>query len=359
MGATCRGMSVEDKKAADQSRHIDKELSQAKKKSAKEVKLLLLGAGASGKSTVAKQMHIIYLNGFGERELTEYKQQLKQNMVANMKALLRGANNLGIPISDSLEKEKELLMDITASEEDPEVEWSEELYKALKVLWSSDGINAAFKRSNEFQLNDSADFFFENLDQYKDLDSYRITDEDILHIRKRTTGILETKFSYSDRNFTMVDVGGQRNERRKWIHCFEDVTAIIFVTALSEYDQVLEEDQMTNRMVESLKLFEDTINNAWFQKKPIILFLNKVDIFEKKIQHSNIGDYFTDYKGGADVDKAKRWIEEQFKERNHSPVNARPLYVHMTMATNTNNIRMVFDACRDIWLSEALDAFSF
>ena len=37
----------------------------------------------------------------------------------------------------------------------------------------------------------------------------------------------------------MVDVGGQRSERRKWIHCFENVTSIIFLVALSEYDQIL------------------------------------------------------------------------------------------------------------------------
>ena len=39
----------------------------------------------------------------------------------------------------------------------------------------------------------------------------------------------------------MVDVGGQRSERRKWIHCFENVTSIMFLVALSEYDQVLVE----------------------------------------------------------------------------------------------------------------------
>lgn len=43
--------------------------------------------------------------------------------------------------------------------------------------------------------------------------------------------------------FRMVDVGGQRSERRKWIHCFENVTSIIFLVALSEYDQILFESE--------------------------------------------------------------------------------------------------------------------
>lgn len=95
MGAGCSNMSGDDKRAAEQSRAIDKELAQAKKKATKEVKLLLLGAGASGKSTVAKQMHILYLNGFGESELIEYKQQVATNMVNNMRSLLLGARKLG------------------------------------------------------------------------------------------------------------------------------------------------------------------------------------------------------------------------------------------------------------------------
>lgn len=43
----------------------------------------------------------------------------------------------------------------------------------------------------------------------------------------------------------MFDVGGQRSERKKWIHCFNSVTSIIFCTALSEYDQVLLEERNT------------------------------------------------------------------------------------------------------------------
>lgn len=47
----------------------------------------------------------------------------------------------------------------------------------------------------------------------------------------------------------LFDVGGQRSERKKWIHCFEDVTAIIFCVAMSEYDQVLHEDETTVSML--------------------------------------------------------------------------------------------------------------
>jgi hypothetical protein len=45
--------------------------------------------------------------------------------------------------------------------------------------------------------------------------------------------------------FRIFDVGGQRSERKKWIHCFEDVHAIIFIIAISEFDQVLLEDDTT------------------------------------------------------------------------------------------------------------------
>jgi GTPase SAR1 family protein len=356
MGGTCGKVTAEDKAAADKSRAIDKELLQAKKKATKEVKLLLLGAGASGKSTVAKQMHILYLNGFGENELAEYKAQIATNMVNNMRNLLLGAQKLGIPISNSLKQESQTVL--AFEEDDEEIDWTSELYDAIRTLWADQGIAAAFQRSNEFQLSDSTRYFFDNLERYKDLKNYHVTDEDILHVRKRTTGIAETKFSHNGLNFTMVDVGGQRNERKKWIHCFEDVTAIIFVAALSEYDQVLEEDNTTNRMVESLKLFEDTINNDWFNRKPIILFLNKVDIFEQKlVAGSSLGDYFSDFKGGSDVSKAKKWVHEQYDTRNHAP--NRQVYIHLTTATDTSNIQMVFDACKDIWLSEALDTFNF
>lgn len=86
----------------------------------------------------------------------------------------------------------------------------------------------------------------------------------------------------------MYDVGGQRNERKKWIHCFDEVTAVIFVAAISEYDQVLYEDNTQNRLVEAINLFEEICNSRWFEKTSMILFLNKRDLFEDKIAIKDI-----------------------------------------------------------------------
>ena len=112
--------------------------------------------------------------------------------------------------------------------------------------------------------------------------------QDILRSRVKTTGICEINFLLKGMNFRVFDVGGQRSERKKWIHCFEDVTAIIFIVALSEYDQVLVEDETTNRMHESLRLFDSICNNKWFVNTSIILFLNKKDLFEEKILRSGL-----------------------------------------------------------------------
>lgn len=123
------------------------------------------------------------------------------------------------------------------------------------------------------------------------------TNQDVLRSRVKTTGIIETTFHIDELVYRMFDVGGQRSERKKWIHCFENVTAIVFMVAVSEYDQVLVEDESVNRMQEALTLFDSICNSKWFVKTSIILFLNKIDLFKEKLVRSPMGKYFPDYTG--------------------------------------------------------------
>jgi guanine nucleotide-binding protein G(i) subunit alpha len=113
---------------------------------------------------------------------------------------------------------------------------------AVRGLWRDPGVKEAVRRSREFQLNDSAVYYFNSIDRMATPD-YLPTDQDILRSRVKTTGITETKFQVGELTYKLFDVGGQRSERKKWIHCFENVTALVFLVSLSEYDQMLYEDE--------------------------------------------------------------------------------------------------------------------
>ena len=189
--------------------------------------------------------------------------------------------------------------------------------------------------------------------------NYLPTLQDILRVRVPTTGIIEYPFDLDSIIFRMVDVGGQRSERRKWIHCFENVTSIMFLVALSEYDQVLVESDNENRMEESKALFRTIITYPWFQNSSVILFLNKKDLLEEKIMLSHLVDYFPEFDGYGpkkDAQAAREFILRMFVDLNPDPDKI--IYSHFTCATDTENIRFVFAAVKDTILQLNLKEYN-
>ena len=349
---TCVDMSPEEKKARRRSREIDKSLKEEGIQAAKRVKILLLGAGESGKSTLLKQMKIIHQNGFTSEERMEYRPLVYSNTIQSLVDILRAITKLGIAFSqEDREADRNMVMGVVLRMEDTEA-FSGDLLAAMQRLWVDTGLQQCFSRSNEYQLNDSAKYFLDDLGRIGGKE-YETTTQDILRTRMKTTGIVEEHFSLKDRSFRLYDVGGQKSERKKWIHCFEDVNAIIFCAALSEYDQVLREDETTNRMHDSLQIFDSLCNNKWFPNTCIILFLNKKDQFEEKILRSSLTTCFAEYAGAQEYGKAAAYIQAQYEaKKNKSTTNE--IYCHMTCATDTTNIKFVFDAVSDIILSNLL-----
>eukprot|EP01097_Dermamoeba_algensis_P002972 TRINITY_DN2187_c0_g1_i4.p1 TRINITY_DN2187_c0_g1~~TRINITY_DN2187_c0_g1_i4.p1 ORF type:complete len:201 (-),score=59.13 TRINITY_DN2187_c0_g1_i4:167-769(-) len=182
---------------------------------------------------------------------------------------------------------------------------------------------------------------------------YMPTQEDVIHTRVRTTGVIETTFEMGKKKVRLVDVGGQRAERRKWMGCFEDVTAVIFCVALSEYDLKLAEDGTTNRMQESLKIF-DELCQKWFKNTTIILFLNKKDLFEKKILVSPLKATFPEYTGADEFTPASDFIKDKFLKQDKQENPEGRIYPHLTCATDTNHVKVVFDAVKETLLKAAL-----
>ncbi|KAG5941332.1 G protein alpha subunit [Claviceps monticola] len=346
----CVSSSSEEAEQKKKSQAIDKVIEEDSKRLRKECKILLLGSGESGKSTIVKQMKIIHLKGYSNDELYNYRPTVFKNLVECVKAVITAMDQFGIrPQMGGNKSHIDYLLSYQA-EPGPQARIDPQVGVAVQSLWADPAMDQLMQHQTEFYLMDSAEYFFQEVMRIVAVD-YLPSEMDVLRARTKTTGIYETRFQMGQLSIHMFDVGGQRSERKKWIHCFENVTSIIFCVALSEYDQVLLEESSQNRMMESLLLFDSVVNSRWFMRTSIILFLNKVDIFKQKLVRSPLANYFPDYSGGNDVNKAAKYLLWRFNQVNRAHLN---LYPHLTQATDTSNIRLVFAAVKETILNNAL-----
>mmetsp|Transcript_590 Transcript_590/g.781 ORF Transcript_590/g.781 Transcript_590/m.781 type:complete len:357 (-) Transcript_590:374-1444(-) len=309
-------------------------------------KLLLLGSGESGKSTLFKQMITIYGKGFPKEERMHFTQIIFNNVIQSAMVLAEANTSLSLPCHcpDAKAAIEKLVGNETIIDEN--------LAGHLDKFWKDEGIQSTYAERAKFQLTDSTAYFFEKISEIASA-GYIPSEQDVLRSRVRTTGIVENSFEIDGNQFKMFDVGGQRNERKKWIHCFENVTAVLFVTAISEYDQMLFEDESTNRMDESLNLFDEICNSRWFRETAIILFLNKCDLFAEKIKNVSLRCCFPEYDRPDSYDDGIVFLDNEFQSKNRNP--DKQIYLHVTCATDTNNIAVVFNAVKDIVIRKCLN----
>uniref|UniRef100_H3CS75 G protein subunit alpha 12 n=1 Tax=Tetraodon nigroviridis TaxID=99883 RepID=H3CS75_TETNG len=343
------------REARRKSREIDAMLARERRAVRRLVKILLLGAGESGKSTFLKQMRIINGQEFDKKALLDFRDTIYENILKGMRVLVDARDKLGISWqSGENEKQGMLVMSWEGRVGVSGVEPGEfQLYvMALGALWADSGIQEAYTRRSEFQLSESVKYFLDNLDRIGQL-SYIPSKQDILFARRATKGIVEHDFVIKKIPFKMVDVGGQRSQRQKWFQCFDGITSILFMVSSSEYDQVLMEDRQTNRLVESMNIFETIVNNKLFLNVSIILFLNKTDLLVEKIRTVDIRRNFPEFRGDPRrLEDVRAFLVQSFsrKRRNRS----KPLFHHFTTAIDTENIRFVFHAVKDTILQENL-----
>jgi len=345
------GGSKEDTSAKERSDAIEAQLKKDRMNMRNEIKMLLLGAGESGKSTVLKQMKLIHEGSYSPEERESYIEIILSNTIQSMHVILDAMEMMGIGLQDQSNRQRaNVIMGMPHQIEGDSL--NPEVTDAVAGLWRDAGVQQCFERSREFQLNDSAKYYFDSIQRIGAPD-YLPSDQDVLRSRVKTTGITESHFQIGELKYKLFDVGGQRSERKKWIHCFENVTAILFLVAISEYDLSLIEDESVNRMQESLALFDSICNSRWFVKTSIILFLNKIDLFKQKIQHSPVRDYFPDFTGQpGDVQAGCEYFSHRFQSLNQNP--AKQVYVHLTCATDTNQLKYVLSCVNDIIIQSNL-----
>jgi len=375
---------------------IDDQLLMDRTREEQKIKLLLLGAGESGKSTIFKQMRIIYGTPRTDDNLRMFGVVIRSNCITVTRKLCQVIRML--ELEEDLEEEDatdgadmtpfeafELLVshliDGTAEPLEP-LDLSEDwvghcataglgpnndaqmflqIWKPIQILWKSDTMQeSVWKKRSLVNIIDGHKDFLDSIDRIVSK-SFKPTQQDVLLARVKTTQVVMERYRIDGIDFEMYDVGGQRSERRKWIDCFDSVDAVIFVVALSEYDQNLAESKRTNRMVEALELFRSICNNRAFANTSVMLFLNKKDIFEEKLQYSDIAAQkpFADYGGPPrDFNNGVLYFIEKFKDCliNDEITDS---FIQACTATDTSNMEFVLDSTRTIIMTDNLRRSGF
>jgi len=299
----------------------------------------------------------LYGKGFSETDRRNYIPLIHLHIINSIKTLIKQSEQLALKGIEGTQIDPKNLDSARLIQRQKEVETlSPELGPHMATLWADPGIQTTFEHRSQYYLTDSAGYFLDKVQTVLE-DKFLPSEQDIFHCRTRSTGILEEDFEIEGNKFKMMDVGGQRNERKKWIHCFSGVTALLFVVAMSEYDMVLFEDGKTNRMEEALNVFEDVANNKFMWNIPVMLFLNKRDLFREKLLDKKVPltVCFPDYKPSNPDDpfnSATLFIRQQFEKRNKN--HQRKIYSLVTCATDQDNVKFVFRSVNDIVIKRAL-----
>ena len=314
------------------------------------IRVLLLGGGGCGKTTFVKQMKLNYRGGFSINETNEVKQKLRSNI---LQRLVKSLNDIE-SVSEESQQAVELLRKAASQEYEfmsENGEHYEQLAKAVVLACDLKEIQE-YKAENyflspwDFDLFDSAQRIFAK--------GYEPSHTDILMCRSPATGLHEYSFSVDSLDLIFIDVGGQRKERATWAKAMENIGAVIYVASLAEYGQHLEEDNVKDRMVESLELFQRVFYSPKLAAIPTVLLLNKFDLLEQKLQMTPLTSVFADYDGPNEVEPAYEFISKKFIERMMLKPSTKDFVCQRVSAIDQGNFMKVFQVIKAMLISSSL-----
>lgn len=320
MGACMSGESKDSKpqddSGATKSTKNNKAKAEPEKK--KPIRVLLLGTGEQGKSTIFKRAVVTHSDGISEEDKQDFVMSIKENIIEALQNLTSRAASVAdqydmFKVSAANSRHSDLMrnLDVKAEQLD-----RAEVVEAVKALWADPAIQETWKYRADIQVPDTAEYFIKRVDEIATA-SFAPTMEDVLKCRDRTTGIIEREVVINDAEFKLVDVGGQSIEREKWKHVFQGTGAIVYVVAISEYNQSMYEDEKTNRLQDAYDTWETIINHG-FKEIPFLLVFNKTDLFKQKLESGldNAKFDFNGYKGSQNYGEIMEHVSDSFEAMN-------------------------------------------
>ncbi|KAB5595616.1 Guanine nucleotide-binding protein alpha-4 subunit [Ceratobasidium theobromae] len=227
----------------------------------------------------------------------------------------------------------------------------------MKLLWTSSFVQDCLKQSGLF-IEEISGFFLNDIDRIASTD-YVPTDDDVLRARVKTiwpTEIILPKFE-PGLEWRLYDVGGARRQRAKWAPFFDDravaypVDLIIVLVPVSAFDQTLAEDKTVNRLQDSFEMWTELCKTTALHHIPILLFLNKCDLLEKKLNAGKqLADYLITYEGKPNESKKiLQYLSKRFagmRKESQAP-SSTPCYIHHTSVVDRTTTQTVIAHVRD------------
>ncbi|MCJ1386116.1 hypothetical protein MMC17_009241 [Xylographa soralifera] len=310
---------IPDFTGSRRSEIIDKQLALESVERSHILKVLLLGAGESGKTTLLKQIRLLHTIGFSTGEKEDYRSVIFWNILVACQITIEEMRDRDINFRSGAAQIIAKMEDISAVNNSKfYLDNKSPCYEAIKTLSRDEGFQFALTYGHEYALQDSTFYYFENLERLF-LPVYIPTDQDVLRARRRTVRISETvlKPKNSRNTLYVLDVGGARSYRNLWPIILGGNHKMIFLAPIGGYNRCLVEDISGNAMEESLKIFESLFKLQHFQDTTIDLLFTKVDQLDHKLNVHPIRNWWPDYYGDPrSANDVIRYFTDKFLSLN-------------------------------------------
>jgi GTPase SAR1 family protein len=302
------------------------------------MKILILGASESGKSTISRQVKLLYCGGFTDDERSSMKPIIRVNVMADIQTLLATLKSSGQTIAPELLGAVEFVSGLQLTED----ELTRDVANEISRLWADPSLKAIYEASSSMGFGDNAGYFLDRVNRIA-ANNYVPNEDDMLRMRVRTTGVPHLNFFIDQVKTQLVDVGGQTRERASWPIYFNETSFLMFVVSLSDFDQETVDDASISRTTDSMDLFDSIANSPPFTGKPIFLVLNKLDVFQRKLGASpdRFKCAYPGFNGDpADVEQAVEHVTKSYMERiNSGRPDGAGVEAIAVCATDNNSIR--------------------
>lgn len=325
------------------------------------LKLLVLGAGNSGKTTIFKQ----FIERFGRLEdkvdLSFEKGIIIRSYIRIFTQLLVSVKSEYGSFAENERLNNDLLNKFFSIHENnlqlPKTftSVSEEQLTLIKEFFQTEGcIEFLEHHKRKYWISESIDYFADNAERICAKD-YIPTEMDYLKRDDSSSGFKQAVFRSKEQIFFIVDTGGQGPERFKWPLTYESVAVIVFVASLADFDRNLFEDSRKNCLKDAIELCKKTLNCSSLINISFILLLTKSDLLEQKLdkmekRSENLDDYFPQLKLGMNYDNAFEKIKKHIEMSLLAEVELteRYLFVKYLNATDSKESEKVLEEVLDI-----------